>query len=337
MDLLLTDEQEELQSAFAKGTLKELPLDRLHGAQRQAADDACLATFAELGWLRISLPEELGGLGLGHAEEVLLFRELGRNLAPISLLAGVLAARAAAVSGEAELAEAILDGEAVAGLLVPEIASGPDAGGSGAVRLFSSGACDKAVLVLPGKAVVFDVSGLDVPASPCLDDTLVMRCFDLGDAQVLAQTEGEDLWRQGSLLTAALFVGLAEGARNMILDYAKVRQTFGRPIGAYQAVRHPIAEMTARAEHARCQAYYAALALGMGRADAAMQVAAARAVAQDAARKNADANIQLHGAVGITNELSAHLFLKRSLFLANLFGRKKAALKQVLAAELMEV
>src|SRR3546814_4915635 len=102
MDLLLTDEQEGLRDAFGKGIAKELPLERLHGAQRQALDDASLLTFADLGWLRMSLPEEWGGLGLTYAEEVLLFRELGRNLGPLSLLAGVLAARVTAGSRSEE-------------------------------------------------------------------------------------------------------------------------------------------------------------------------------------------------------------------------------------------
>ncbi len=336
MDLLLTDEQEGLQSTFAKGIAKELPLERLHGAQGQAADNASLRTFADLGWLRMSMPEEWGGLGLGYAEEVLLFRELGRNLGPLSVLAGVLAARLAASSGKLELAESILDGEEI-GIVVPEGDAGAASGGAGRARLFSTGDCRKGVLVLPDGASLLDLTALDGAAAPCLDGTLKMCSFELGDARPVGHTEGGDLWWQGSLLTASMFVGQAEGARNMILEYAKVRQTFGRPIGAYQAVRHPIAEMTARAEHARCQTYYAALALGMGRADAAMQVAAARTLAQDAARKNADANIQLHGAVGITSELSAHLFLKRGIVLSNLFGRKKAALRQILNDDLMEV
>lgn len=337
MDLLLTEEQEGLQAAFGKGIVKELPLERLHGGQRQAVDDASLRTFADLGWLRISMPEEWGGLGLSYAEEVLLFRELGRNLGPLSLLAGVLAARVAAGSGNVELSEAILTGGAAVGVAVPEGTSGSASHGSARVRLFSSGDCEKAVLVLPEEAVLVDVSGFGDRTSPCLDETLAMRSFALADAPLMARVEGGGLWWHGSLLAAAMFVGQAEGARDMILEYAKVRQTFGRPIGAYQAVRHPIAEMTARAEHARCQAYYAALALGMGRADAAMQVAAARALAQDAARKNADANIQLHGAVGITSELSAHIFLKRGIVLSNMFGRKKAALRHVLNDDLMEV
>lgn len=335
MDLLLSDEQEELREAFARGIAKELPLERLHGPQSGSADGS-LPTFADLGWLRMSMPEEWGGLGLSYAEEVLLFRELGRNLGPLSLLAGVLGARVAAGAGQSELAETILNGEPV-GLVVSESHSPDASDAERQVRLFSAGECRMAVLVQPEGASLFDVSALDCPLSPCLDDTLHMRKLALDRLTPVAETTDGQLWWHGSLLTAAMCVGLAEGARDMILEYAKIRQTFGRPIGAYQAVRHPIAEMTARIEHARCQAYYAALALAMGRADSAMQVAAARTIAQDAARKNADANIQLHGAVGITSELSAHLFLKRSLVLANLFGRKKAALHQVLNDQLMEV
>lgn len=336
MDLLLSDEQEELRSSFARGIAKELPLERLHGAKGQAADDTSLQIFADLGWLRVSMREEWGGLGMSYAEEVLLFRELGRNLGSLSLLSGVLGARVAAGAGQIDLAESILNGEEV-GLIVPERSQSPGPDGAGDARLFGAADCRMAVVILPETASLVDVSMLDDDRSPCLDDLLSMRKFALSRARCVAETQDPGIWWQGSLMTAAMAVGLAEGARDMILEYAKVRQTFGRPIGAYQAVRHPIAEMTARAEHARCQTYYAALALGMGRADASMQVSAARAVAQGAARKNADANIQLHGAVGITNELSAHLLLKRSLVLANLFGSRKVALHHVLNGELMEV
>lgn len=337
MDLLLTEEQEGLQAAFSKGIANELPLERLQGEQRQAVDDASLRTFADLGWLRMSMPEEWGGLGLSYAEEVLLFRELGRNLGPLSLLGGVLGARVAAVAGNTELAETILSGEVAVGIALPEVSSGPESNGRVRVRLLSSGQCAMAVLVRPAKAELVDVASMEGEARPCLDDTLVMRSFDLDNAPLLARAGDPQIWWHGSLLAAAMLVGQAEGARDMILEYAKFRQTFGRPIGAYQAVRHPIAEMTARAEHARCQTYYASLALGMGRGDAPMQVAAACAISQEAARKNADANIQLHGAVGITSEMNAHLFLKRGIVLSNMFGRKKAALHQVLNDQLMEV
>lgn len=336
MDLLLSDEQEELRNSFARGIAKALPLERLHGAKGQGADDASLKTFADLGWLRMSMPEEWGGLGMSYADEALLFRELGRHLGPLSLLSGMLGARVAAGSGQLGLAEAILNGEEV-GLIMPGSSSSVGSDDEGNARLFGAAGCKTAVLILPETAALVDISTLDRDRAPCLDDLLSMHKIALSGARRIAETQDPVIWWQSTLMTAAMAVGLAEGARDMILEYAKVRQTFGRPIGAYQAVRHPIAEMTARAEHARCQTYYAALALGMERADASMQVSAARAVAQGAARKNADANIQLHGAVGITNELSAHLFLKRSLVLANLFGSRKVALHQVLNGELMEV
>src|SRR3546814_13824376 len=99
----------------------------------------------------MSLPEEWGGLGLTYAEEVLLFRELGRNLGPLSLLAGVLAARVTAGSGPMDLAGSILNGEAV-GLVVPEPMAAPAFGGAARARLLSPGKCEKGVLVPPSKA-----------------------------------------------------------------------------------------------------------------------------------------------------------------------------------------
>ncbi len=155
---------------------------------------------------------------------------------------------------------------------------------------------------------------------------------ELDGLRVIARIPVDDLYLNGCLLTAALLVGLADGALQMINEYAKVRETFGRKIGAYQAVRHPIAEGAARYEHAKAQLHYAALTLAAGREDAGMQVRAAKLIAHEAAALNADINIQLHGAIGITSDLPAHFFLKRTLMLGNWFGDRKEHLDALLHA-----
>jgi alkylation response protein AidB-like acyl-CoA dehydrogenase len=133
---------------------------------------------------------------------------------------------------------------------------------------------------------------------------------------------------------AAMLVGMAEAALAMICDYAQVRETFGRKIGAWQAVRHPIADMAVRVEAARAQLWFAAAAIKEERDDAPAHLSAAGLLAERAARDNADANIQLHGGIGVTDEHDAHLLLKQALLVSRLFGGGRAALASLLHARL---
>ena len=111
-----------------------------------------------------------------------------------------------------------------------------------------------------------------------------------------------------------------------------MRETFGKKIGSWQAVRHPCADMAVRLEAARSQLWFAAAAMKEGRADAAVHLDAAKLLANQAAMANADSNMQLHGGIGVTDEHSAHLFLKHALVLSKMFGTKRGLLGRLLYA-----
>jgi alkylation response protein AidB-like acyl-CoA dehydrogenase len=136
---------------------------------------------------------------------------------------------------------------------------------------------------------------------------------------------GPDLaatWRrEGATLTAALLLGLADGAMELAVAYAKEREQFGRPIGSFQAVKHLCADMLTRTELARSAVYAAAVTLdGRGIDDPDRMVAAAKITAGEAARANGKSCIQIHGGMGFTAEVDAHLYLKRALVLETWFG-----------------
>jgi alkylation response protein AidB-like acyl-CoA dehydrogenase len=339
MDLTLTSDQEHLLGAIVDCLQGELPLARLHQpeAARNAAEIARMRMLAELGWSRVSLPADLGGAGLGMAEEVLLFREFGRRLAPASILAMVLGGRIAALGGASGLADEILSGHRIVAFATPEAPVTIGETASGPVRMFSTGPADLALLVTPGGAALLDMSGAPSDPRPCLDRSITMRSADLASAQVLVRADGPQTWSQGLLLLAATLTGQAEASRDMITEYAKIRHTFGRPIGSYQAVRHPIAEMAIRCEQSKCLVLYAALSLDEERLDAGTQAAGARAIAQVAASRNDDANIQLHGGIGVTDDLDAHLYMKRTNVYANWFGGARHQLKALLDAPLGDI
>src|SRR5690606_31879183 len=116
MDLVPSAEQDEIVAAAAGLLAEEVPAARLRELRDapSSRDAALWARCAQQGWFGLGLPAELGGVGYGLVEEALLFRELGRRLVPGPVLATTLAARLAALGGRADLAAALLAGEATA-------------------------------------------------------------------------------------------------------------------------------------------------------------------------------------------------------------------------------
>jgi alkylation response protein AidB-like acyl-CoA dehydrogenase len=323
--LALTPDESEIATAAA-GLLEHVqPLSRLHmpgSADLSVADRRALG---EMGWFGLAAPEADGGSGLSAVEHALFFREVGRRCGALDILGQVLAAQTAVA--QPGLRSALLSGEQGVALAVP------DAGG---LRIFGAPEAGKAVLVDRERSAVLDISGLTLTPRPGLDPGTTMVVAAEADAPALAERLDGEVWRLGELGAAAMLVGLAEVSLELIVEYAKVRETFGRKIGAYQAVRHPCADMAMRAEAARSQLWYAAAALKGGRADARAHLDAAKHLANEAGLANADVNIQLHGGIGVTDEHSAHLLLKRSLLLGRLFGAKRQLLDRLLHAQLLD-
>ena len=111
---------------------------------------------------------------------------------------------------------------------------------------------------------------------------------------------------------AAEMCGGAARVLDMCVDYAKVREQFGRPIGSFQAIQHKCATMLVEIESARSAAYYAAWAVGSDAPDAALAAAMAKAYASDAFRHVAAEGIQIHGGIGFTWEHDMHVYFKRA-------------------------
>jgi len=124
----------------------------------------------------------------------------------------------------------------------------------------------------------------------------------------------------GALAVTAEAVGAAEAALRLTAGYAKQRIQFGRPIGTFQAVKHPLAEMYVDVQSFQSLVYYAAWCLDHGSKDLPLAVARAKAYASEALPKLGIDVIQLHGGIGYTWEYDAHLYLKRAKWLRPAFG-----------------
>ena len=117
---------------------------------------------------------------------------------------------------------------------------------------------------------------------------------------------------RAAVAVSAEICGAAQRVLDMTVEYAKLREAFGKPIGSYQGVKHKCADMLIEIENAKSLTYYAAWAVDEAEPDAAMAVSMAKAAASDAGRKVCAAGIQLHGGIGMTWEHDLQLYLKRA-------------------------
>ncbi len=256
-------------------------------------------------------------MGLGLTEAAVVFEELGRALVPGPLVATHLAA--GLVDGAAE-------GTTVVGIVEHPAGPGPRPGTVDPVPLVIE-LCDEldVLLVLSDEGVgaldpsTLDAVRLDRPMDPL---TPVWSVIGPVAATSIAGPELADWWRRdGAVLVAALQVGAAAWATELAVDYAKERRQFGRPIGSFQAVKHLCADMAVRAEVARCAVQAAAVTVDDPEVgDVAAAVAGAKLLADDAAVTNSRSCIQVHGGMGFTWEVPAHLAYKRARVLATQFG-----------------
>ncbi len=318
MNLLPDEEQNEIIAQSAAFLASEMPIGRLRELidSGDLVDEKVWTASAELGWFALGLGEEAGGVGATLADEALLFREIGRGLAPGPYLSTTLGARVAAVAGETQLAESIIEGRTRVGLAVLD--AGAELRGDrlvGALRLLDAKGASLVLVATEDAAALVSLDALGAAADEkCIDDAShLARATDV-DAPLVARVEAtrDPVALRGLVLSAAMLGGIAEACRDMSAEHAKNRVQFDRPIGVHQAIKHPCADMAIRAEAAFCQTLMAAVVVDEGRGDAALQAHSARVVAADAAERNAAATVQVHGGMGFTFEADVHLYLKRT-------------------------
>jgi alkylation response protein AidB-like acyl-CoA dehydrogenase len=310
IDLELSDEQCELVEGASSLLKERSPASTSH---RAGAHEDLHAVLADWGWFRVGLPESSGGLNLGMAEEVLLCLQAGRFLLPPSVLATTLAARLA----DAPSCGQLLDGRQRAALLM--------ARGEDVAYCFDRGHAALLVVIESNGISLYSAEAFSGELIAGLDETVAMEKGRLARRTCLARESGH----RAVLLSAAMLAGIASAACDLAVEYAKTRQQFGQPIGAFQAIKHRCADMALRAFAAEAQVRMAAVSAAERVRSPPFQVAAAARNAIIAARTNSAGAIQVHGGLGFTVECAAHLYLKRSHLLSELIGgteRQEAAL-----------
>jgi len=165
-------------------------------------------------------------------------------------------------------------------------------------------------------------AGVEVKLLPTMDQTRKLCEVTLKDVRLGAEwlLGGADAgWKalarvldQATVGLCAEMCGGAQKVLDMTVEYAKIRQAFGRPIGSYQGVKHKAADMLVDVENSKSITYYAAWALDEGVTEGSLATSMAKAYVSDAYRRVSAAGIQLHGGIGFTWEHDLHLYFKRA-------------------------
>ena len=343
--LAITEEHNDLAEA-AIGQLSRL---NSRAAARATLDEGSAhpadiwSAAAEQGWTGLAIAEEHGGSGFGLAELAVVLEAQGRELCPGPFLPSVAAAlvidRCATDSLRAQLLPGLADGTTVGALaLSGNVTVGADlvvTGESPAVL----GAPDAAVLVIAaGEDVVVidaDADGVSVTPLESMDTTR-----SVGSVALRGVTATEDRVLRGAarkartvfrILASAEAVGVSWATLEMAVEYAKVREQFGRTIGTFQAVKHHAANMLVNAEETTAATWDAARADDLDSAWFPAAVAASHAIRTQIF--NAQNNIQLHGGIGFTWEHDAHLYLRRARTLAAIMADGADPLLDVVEAQ----
>jgi alkylation response protein AidB-like acyl-CoA dehydrogenase len=318
MGIAISDDHLEL------GSVAEAFLART-GALAEAralldADDETLPAawkeMAELGWMGLHLPEAYGGSGFGLPELVVVVEAMGGVVAPGPFLPTVWASTVIAACGtetqQAELLPGLADGSVRAAVGLDERSQLVLGAGLAELFLLPSGddlvvaSRDEVSVSMPANTdATRRVGRVTLDGTPAADRVL-------RGARATAVVLGR-------ILAAAEATGAAQACVTMASEYAKVREQFGRVIATFQAVKHQCADMLVATQLATAATWDAARTeLGTPELELAAAVAAAQAL--PAFVMCAEKNIQLHGGIGFTWEHDAHVYLKRAVALAAVFG-----------------
>lgn len=328
--LAITDDHQDLAEAASGqlGRLQALAKARatLDGGSSHPADIWSAAT--ELGWTGLAIAEECGGSGFGLAELAVVAECLGRHLAPGPFLPSAAAAvvidRCAPDSVRTALLPGLASGDTVAALaLSGTVTVGADLSVTGeSSAVLAAPDADLLVLVAGEDIVIVDADSAVVTPLESLDSTRSIGSVTLSNVPVPADRVIRGAARNARTvfrtLAAGEAVGVSWAALDMAVEYAKVREQFGRTIGTFQAVKHHAANMLVNAEVATAATWDAARADDLDSAWFAAAVAAALAIRAQVF--TAQTNIQLHGGIGFTWEHDAHLYLRRARTLAALMA-----------------
>ncbi|WP_334189455.1 acyl-CoA dehydrogenase family protein [Noviherbaspirillum sp.] len=351
MHFNFTPEQQQFSDALRRWVEKDYTFDHRNKIiqSEQGVSDQAWATLTELGMTALPVPEEQGGFNGSAVDMMVVMHEIGRGLVIEPYFATVLGARFLKLAGGQEaLLEQVAGGELKLACALGEkqsryelfdiattakangggfvlngsktvvvhgaqanqlIVSARSSGGqrdTGGISLFvvpadAAGVTRREYRTLDGhRAADITLANVEVPASALLGKE--GTGWDVLDAAA----------DYGATLLCAEAVGAMEALNEATLEYLKTRQQFGVPIGKFQALQHRMAEMFMQLEQARSMATLAAVKISSADAEERRRtVSAAKARIGQALKFVGQQAVQLHGGMGVTNEVQAAHHFKR--------------------------
>ncbi|WP_229566924.1 acyl-CoA dehydrogenase [Rhodococcus sp. RDE2] len=341
MSIATTEEQRAVQASVHAWSRAVDPMSTIRRTGDATWRDGW-SSLAELGIFGVAVPEEAGGLGATAVDLAVMLEQAAHELAPGPVLTTAVAALVFGRAGEtvAKTTERLAEGEVPTALALDSTvtaeaagdgvvlrgeagpAVGAEAGSAVLVRLEGDSAVERWALVEP------DDPGLHIEPLETIDASRAVARVRLDGATVPADrvaTVPAGFVRDLTAgLAAAELAGLAGWALTTAVEYAKIREQFGKPIGSFQAVKHICAEMLCRTEKIRAVAWDAAVTVDAQPDELPITAAAAAAVALDAAVQTVKDAIQVLGGIGFTWEHDAHFYLRRAVATRQVLGGSTA-------------
>jgi alkylation response protein AidB-like acyl-CoA dehydrogenase len=345
-----TEEQQLVAASIARFVTRDYGFEarRRIVASEKGCSDAVWRTMAELGLLGLTLPAAHGGLGGGAMDAMSLMEAIGDALIVEPWLATVglgaqVVARAASAEQQARILPQVTDGTL-------KLAFADGASTVRAARSDGGLALSGAVRVVPGAdaahvlVVAFELdedtalapvdrgaAGVTTTPLRMLDGTraadVLLEDVRIGDDARLAAAQSarpviDDVLDFATALVCAEAVGAIASANAATLDYLRTRRQFGVPIGAFQALQHRMVDLAIELEQARSMAALACSSVDhvRDRRTRARNVSAAKVRIADACRRVSQESIQLHGGMGMSDEMKVSHTFRRLTVIAQQFG-----------------
>ncbi len=315
--------------------------------------------FAELGWLSIPFAEEHGGFGGGPVDTMVIMQEFGRGLvaepylATVLLFGGLLQEAAdsalqgkylpAIIGGDLQGALAYLEPQSryeLTDILTTAIPDGDSWVINGEKNVvLNGGAAEKIIVTARTSGGQSDRKGVSLFLVDAGASGLSRACYPMNDGQEAADIEFVNVSAealigevdegyaamavvvdQARLAICAHALGLMEALNAQTLDYCKTREQFGATIGSFQALQHRLVDMFGACENVKSLLFRAVCTAQEHSDDAQRSLLALKTMSGRAGKLIGGEAIQLHGGMGMTNELSVGFYVKRLMLLNNLFG-----------------
>lgn len=337
MQFQLTDEQRALQDAvrsYLRDRFGPTQVRALYENDTDGVPAELWKAVAEQGWLAVLVPEEQEGLGLGLLDASVIARAFGAATAPGPWLSTIVAGEALRLAGSAEQQgrlTALGEGELKAAVALVRNGATPNPAGA---PVTASGETLSGELGLVEYAEVADVlvvasqdgglhlvdpkgAGVTIASTDSLDRTVKLARVTLDGAPAERLTGSspevlQEVLDRAAVLVANDLAGIARKALTETVEYDKIRQQFGKPVGSFQAIKHDLADLHVAVTMAEHAATYAAHAFDIDAPDKALAASIAKSKAADASRTAVSAMIQYHGGIGYTWEHDSHFYFKRS-------------------------